>query len=161
MSYRWAFVAVFLAGIAVGVVATLFGPRWADPYLPQAMRGATALIEGEVVRKLREADRLLFTVLTPEGAVLATFKERVTEIEQLVDEGDRITLALARYAPFVEDPKIARVTKPRPATAEDKQAPAPAPPGPAAPAAPGSAPVAPGPAPVAPGQAPPAPLSRP
>jgi hypothetical protein len=150
VSNRWTLVAIFLAGVAVGVVAALFGPRWADPYLPAGLRSPTALIEGDVVRELREADRLLFTVLTPEGAVLATFKERVTEIEQLVDEGDRITLALQHYAPFVENPDIARVRKPR--AAEDKPAPPPAAPAPAAPAPA---------APAAPGSAPSTPLSRP
>ena len=39
MSNRWTLVAIFLAGVAVGVVATLFGPRWADPYLPAGLRG--------------------------------------------------------------------------------------------------------------------------
>ena len=108
---RWAVLIVFLIGIAIGVAGTLYGPRYANPYLPEGMRQKGALVEGEVARKLKEADRLLLTVITQDGAVLATFKHRITEIELLVKEGDLITLALDRYEPFVENPEIARVRK--------------------------------------------------
>jgi hypothetical protein len=86
------------------------------------MRPQTKLMEGEVRRKLKEADRLLLTVLTPDGAVLATFRRRVTEIEVLVKEGDLITLAIDRYEPFIENPEIARVREPRATADGDERA---------------------------------------
>jgi hypothetical protein len=53
--------------------------------------------------------------------------ERVAEVDLLVDRGDTVTLAVPRYAPFVEDPVIARVRKPESAPgAESPTAPSPA-----------------------------------
>ncbi|MBI2369318.1 MAG: hypothetical protein HYV08_03620 [Deltaproteobacteria bacterium] len=61
--------------------------------------------------KQREEDRLLLTVLTPRGAILATFRQKVAEIDLLVDVGDTLTLGLPRYEPFLADPRIERVRK--------------------------------------------------
>jgi hypothetical protein len=46
--------------------------------------------------------------------VLATFKQRVPEIDLLVDTGDHVTLGITSYEPFVEDPKILGVKKAKP-----------------------------------------------
>jgi hypothetical protein len=110
----WGVVLVFVVGIAVGAAGAVYGPRWAEPYLPEGLRAKVELVEGEIVRKQREGERLLLTVVTPEGALLASFKTRVTEITLLADEGDRVTLALPRYVPFVEDPVIRGVKKEAP-----------------------------------------------
>ena len=108
----WLIVLTLLAGIALGVVGTIFAPDVAGPYLPEAFRVKKAeTVDGEVVRKLREGERLLLTVQTSQGSVLATFKKKVAEIDLLVQQGDTITLALGRYEPFVEDPAIERVRK--------------------------------------------------
>ena len=120
---HWLITLAFLAGLALGVSGTILAPRLAGPYLPASIRGKTEVIDGEVARKLREQDRLLLTVLTRQGAILATFKKRVTEIDLLIDEGDTLTLALTRYAPFVEDPVLERVRK-RAAGPEDPAPPA-------------------------------------
>jgi hypothetical protein len=64
-----------------------------------------------VLVKRRDGERLLLTVETPRGAVLATFRERVAEIDLLVDEGDSVSLGLGRYRPFVEDPSVEGVHK--------------------------------------------------
>src|SRR4030095_15971926 len=88
------------------------GPELAAPYLPDAFRiKKTEKVAGEVIRKQREGDRLLLTVQTSQGTVLATFKRRVAEIDLLVQQGDALTMAVSRYAPFVEDPAIERVRK--------------------------------------------------
>ena len=109
-------VLLLLVGVALGVGGTIWGPRLADPYLPDAFRGKKPeTVEGEVVRKLREGERLLLTVQTSQGTVLATFTHKVAEIDLLVQEGDALTLALSRYEPFVEDPAIERVRKQEPA----------------------------------------------
>jgi hypothetical protein len=106
---------ILLVGIALGVVGTIFGPDLAGPFLPEAFRASKAqTIEGEVVRKLREGDRLLLTVHTSQGSVLATFKKKVAEIDLLVAQGDTVTLALSRYEPFVDEPAIERVRKQEP-----------------------------------------------
>lgn len=95
----------------MGVAGTLLGPRFASPYLPEVIRGKTELVEGVVVRKQQEPDRLLLTVVSERGAILATFRKKVAEINLLVEEGDTLTLALSGYRPFVDDPRVERVRK--------------------------------------------------
>lgn len=106
---------VFLVGLAVGVAAAVGGPRVAGPYLPEMFRDRREVVEGAVARKLREPERLLLTVVTPRGAILATFTERVSEVDLLVAEGDELTLDLRRFEPFVENPVIQSVRKHPPA----------------------------------------------
>lgn len=104
----------FGLGIALGLVAPRYWPELTAPW-----EGKRELLEGEVLREERRDDRYLLTLKTPQGAILATFRERAAEVDLLVDPGDRVTLALPGYAPFVTDPRIARVLKrdqPEPAT---------------------------------------------
>ncbi|SRR6266480_2393420 len=106
---------ILLVGIALGIVGTIFAPDVSGPYLPESFRVNKAeTIDGEVVRKLREAERLLLTVQTTQGAILVTFKKKVAEIDLLVQQGDTITLGLSRYEPFVDEPAIERVRKQEP-----------------------------------------------
>jgi len=111
MRQIWGFVGSFLGGLVIGVVATLFAPKFVGPYLPDIMGGNLDGIAGKVATKQREGNRLLLTILTPEGAILATFKNKVTEIDILVDAGDTISLARKDYRAFLEDPRIGRVRK--------------------------------------------------
>lgn len=106
---------LFLIGLALGAVLAVIGPRLAGPYLPEALRGKVEFVEAEVTRKQREPDRLLITVVTPRGAILATFKKKIPEVDLLVAEGDALTLGLRRFEPFVEDPAIQSVRKKTPA----------------------------------------------
>jgi len=107
----WTSVVVLVIGLALGVALAVMGPRVAGPYLPEALRGRVETVEGEVTRKQREPDRLLITVVTPRGAILAIFKNQIPEVDLLVGEGDTVTLGLRRFEPFVEDPAIQRVRK--------------------------------------------------
>lgn len=111
----WRGTLLFLIGLALGAVLAGIGPRVAGPYLPDALRGKVESVEGEVTRKQREPDRLLFTVVTPRGAILAIFRKRIPEVDLLVAEGDVLTLGLRRFEPFVEDPAIQSVKKKAPA----------------------------------------------
>lgn len=112
---RWLILLILLVGMALGVSGTILAPHLVGPYLPEAVRGKTELVEGEVVRKHREPDRLLLTIVTGQGALLATFTQKAKEVELLVEEGDTVTFALRRYAPFVENPVIQGVRKRKPA----------------------------------------------
>jgi hypothetical protein len=109
---RWVVLAILLVGVGLGVAGTIFGPQLAGPYLPDAIAGRNELLDGKVLRKQREADRLLLTVSTPQGATVATFTRNAGAVDLLVAEGDTLTLALHGYAPFVDDPSIRRVRKP-------------------------------------------------
>jgi hypothetical protein len=122
---------ILLIGLAAGISAAVVAPRLAGPLLPASLRKTDELVEGRVERKMRETDRLLLTLQTPEGILLASFKDKVAEIDLLVQKGDVVTLAIRRYEPFVEDPKIERVRKEEPAR-PDEPVPSPKPPEPAA-----------------------------
>jgi hypothetical protein len=107
----WAGTLLLFVGVVLGAALGAFGPRLAGPYLPEALRGDVESVEGDVTRKQREPDRLLVTVVTARGAILATFRERLSEVDLLIAEGDSITLGLRRFEPFVDDPTIQSVRK--------------------------------------------------
>lgn len=100
---------LLLLGIVAGVAAALLFPTLRERLLPESLRRAAT--EGTIADKRLEADRLLLTLVTDEGAVLATFSQRLPEIDLLVAPGDTVGLALDGYRPFVEDPEIVRVRK--------------------------------------------------
>ena len=104
---------VFLIGLALGVAGTILLPDLLAPYLPQSLRGSEETVAGLVTAKERQDDKLLLTVDSPSGAVLATFSRKVAEISLLVDEGDSVTLAVRLAEPFVDDPTIRQVQKAR------------------------------------------------
>jgi hypothetical protein len=101
-----------LIGLVLGAVLAVIARPILGSRLPQSMGGGRESLEGLVTAKQREEDRLLVTIVTPAGATLVTFKKRVAEIALLIDEGDRVTLTLPRYEPFLDDPNITRVVKP-------------------------------------------------
>ena len=111
MQHIWGFAGSFVGGLVLGVIVTIFAPRFLGPYLPANLGGGIEGIEGKVATKQKEGDRLILTIHTAEGAILATFKKRITEIDILVATGDSITLARRNYKAFLEDPGIGRVRK--------------------------------------------------
>ncbi len=102
---------MLLLGIVLGVTGTILLPRLLGPLLPAGLRSGSESVEGTVVRRQRDKERLLLTINTPQGAALATFTEKVAEIDLLVEEGDSVTLELGAYQPFVENPPIRAVRK--------------------------------------------------
>ncbi len=112
----------FLLGIVLGGAATIVLPRFVGPLLPAGLMSDAAAVEGTVVKRQRDEDRLLLTINTAQGAALATFTEKVAEIDLLVEEGDSITLALSDYEPFVDNPPIRAVRKAEPGPAAESPA---------------------------------------
>ncbi len=100
-----------LGGIVIGILGTIFLPRFVAPYLPDTLRGEQKEVAGVVEAKSAEVDRLLLTVGSDIGAMLVTYSKDVAEIDLLVDVGDSVVLVVDEYAPFVDDAKIRRVTK--------------------------------------------------
>ncbi len=98
-------------GIVLGVAGTILLPRFLGPLLPAGLRSGGESVEGTVVRRQRDEERLLLTINTPQGAALATFTEKVAEIDLLVEEGDAVTLGLGAYEPFIDNPPIRAVRK--------------------------------------------------
>lgn len=116
-----------LTGVILGAVAATTGPAVVAPYLPKSMSGQGERMHAEVLRKQREANRLLLKVGTAQGPMLVTFTQKVAELDLLLEPGDTLTLILPRYATFVEDPVLDRVQKP--SGAGSAPLPPPAPPG--------------------------------
>ena len=123
---------LFLFGALLGfLVALLFRPL-IQPAVSELLRDEADRTEGRVVGKRLQGKRLLLTVNATEGTILATFGDRVEEIDMLVEEGDLVTLGVPRYEPFVEDPPVLAVRKREPpALAAEPAAPAEADPDPA------------------------------
>lgn len=111
---HWPIVLSFVLGLALGIAGTVLGPGLTSRYLPDVVRGKAEPVPGVVVEKQQEQDRLLLTLVSDRGAILATFRRKVAETSLLVQKGDRVTLTLHGYQPFVDDPRIARVEKPKP-----------------------------------------------
>ena len=108
----WVLLIIFLIGLGLGLSLPSMAPQYLDPYFPKIMKSSKQEVKGLVVRKQTNPTQLLLTISSKEGAILATFQKKITEISLLVDEGDTVTLAVGEYAPFVTDPKIIRVIKP-------------------------------------------------
>jgi hypothetical protein len=94
----------------------MLAARYMDPYLPEFLKETIHPLEGEVIHKQRQEDRLLITITTQDGTILATFQQQVPEIDLLIEERDRVTLDVKQYDPFVNDPPVLRVTKHQEAT---------------------------------------------
>lgn len=105
----WIGLGLFLLGVVIGAAGSLLGPHYVEPYMPKFLQQPKVEIEGIVVRKQLESDRVLITVSSRTGSTLAIFDERVNEIEMLVQEGDLMTLRVNAYEPFVTNPEIASV----------------------------------------------------
>jgi hypothetical protein len=110
----WAFFFTLVVGIALGAAGMFYGPRYLSPYLPGSLGGSAVTVEGTVLQKQKRDGSLLLTVNTSRGALLATIKKKVDEVNLLVSRGDRIDFVLKTYRPFIEDPVIKRVVKAEP-----------------------------------------------
>lgn len=111
----------FSAGLLLGIAGTILIPIFAAPYLPAFFQGDREILSGPVLAKERDGDRLLLTIQTEPGALIASFSERVSEIGLLVDTGDIVTIAVDDYDPFIADPDFEGVKK---ATAPEGSEPA-------------------------------------
>jgi len=101
----------FVIGFILGILCTIYLPKYVQPYLPESMVGNETVLKGTVIVKEKKGDTLQLTVSTPEGALLATFKQKTGEIDLLIKEKDEVQFTLPNYTPFIDDPKIIRVVK--------------------------------------------------
>ncbi|MFQ5520156.1 MAG: hypothetical protein ACE5FK_02060 [Candidatus Methylomirabilia bacterium] len=116
----WVTALTLVVGLVLGVGATRVVPRLAGSYLSTALLGKTEIVEGTVVAKEREEGRILLTLVTPKGSLLATFTDRAAEVDLLIATGDTLTLTVRGYEPFVDEPTIERVRKPEPPPQSDR-----------------------------------------
>jgi hypothetical protein len=105
-------ICIFLGGVVVGAGLASRGPAVIAPYLPKSVGGPGEHIEGQVVRKQRDGNRLLVKITTAQGPMLVTFTQKVADLDVLLDAGDTVTLVIAGYSTFVDDPTLERVKEP-------------------------------------------------
>jgi hypothetical protein len=115
--------APFVFGLLLGILCTIYLPKYVRPYLPESMFTKEIALKGTVVMKEKKGDALLLTVSTPEGALLATIKQKTREVDLLINEKDKIEITLPNYMPFIDDPKIIRVVKEQQAVPAPPEAP--------------------------------------
>jgi len=101
----------FTGGLVLGVAVAILAPKFLSPYMPGLFGGERELLTGPVLAEQRDGDRLLLTIQTGSGALIASFSERVAEIDLLVEPGDTVTIAVDDYDPFVENPDVEGVRK--------------------------------------------------
>ena len=101
----------FTLGLLAGAVGVVVAPSWWKSLVPDSLFPGGSM-ESVVLGKSQEDGRLLLKLETEGGVLLATYTERVEEIDLLVEEGDRVTLRVAQYQPFLTDPRLDRVVKP-------------------------------------------------
>ncbi len=100
----------FILGFLSAVVVDLVAPELLTPYTQKFIPASQIeSVKGTVTKKERDANRLLMTLSTPKGVILATFTQKINEIDLLVAEGFATTIRLRTYSPFVENPVIERV----------------------------------------------------
>jgi hypothetical protein len=102
---------IFFLGLGLGLSAPMLASRYMNPYLPDMLKERVHPLEGAVIHKQHQQDRLLVTITTPAGTILATFQQQIPEINLLIEERDLVTLDVQHYQPFVTDPAILRVIK--------------------------------------------------
>ena len=110
-------VGTFLVGVVVGFAVANRGPAFIAPYFSKAGSGSGEHIEGQVIRKQRDGNRLLVKITTAQGPMLVTFTQKVADLDVLLDPGDTVTLMIPGYATFIEDPVFERIKAPGPAKA--------------------------------------------
>jgi len=115
---------MFCIGLSLGLGGPILANQYLEPYMPSFLKKPLHPLEGIVTHKQREQDRLLMTVTTQDGTILATFRKQVAEIALLVDEQDSITLDVKQYEPFVNDPPVLKVNKQVPQVQAPSAAPA-------------------------------------
>ena len=99
-----------ILGFLSAVIIDLVAPDLLTPYTQQFIpANQFESVRGTVIKKERDLNRLLMTLSTPKGVLLATFTQKVEEIDLLVAEGYATTVRLRTYSPFVENPVVERV----------------------------------------------------
>ena len=83
---------VFILGLGLGLSGPIQASRYIDPYVPIFSKKTIQPFEGLVIHKQRQQDRLLISVTTQDGTILATFQQQVQEIDLLIKERDLVTL---------------------------------------------------------------------
>ncbi len=90
----------FLIGLVVGTAGALMVPEL-----------LTEDFAGTVTGKKRLRDRLMVMINMPQGEVIATFTDKIGQIDFLIRPGDEVALGLAKYEVLVDNPPLVGVKR--------------------------------------------------
>ena len=110
-------ISTLVVGIAIGAAGAMKLPTRVDAYLPAVLRPSETHLTGPVLGKQRERDRVLLKIAADHQVLVATFTEKIPEVDLLVAVSDTVTLDVpGKLQSFVENPFIQAVTRGTPAT---------------------------------------------
>src|SRR5205807_8347891 len=92
-------IGTLLVGAALGIAATIYVPPRLDPYLPKDLRLRSRVVEGQVLQKQREGNRVLVKMQTDQSGILAAFTKRGAGVDLVVEPGATIAIAQPHAAP--------------------------------------------------------------
>jgi hypothetical protein len=105
-----ALISGLILGFLSAVIVELVAPEILVPYTREFVPAEQMeSIKGTVEKKQRDGTRLLLTLSTSKGVLLATFTKKIDELDLLIADGYAVTIKLRSYSPFVDNPKVERV----------------------------------------------------
>jgi len=62
--------------LGLGLSIPAMAPKYLGSYFPKMMKSSTQQVTGRVARKQTDPNRLLLTISSKDGAILATFQKK-------------------------------------------------------------------------------------
>ncbi|MEM9865436.1 MAG: hypothetical protein AAF938_27770 [Myxococcota bacterium] len=103
---------LFLLGGGGGAAGYHYGKPQVMPHLAPFLGEGPAELEGVVVEKRQDEERLVLVLRSGDETFLASFRERMSDVATLVHEGDTVVLESTGDV-FTEDVPILRVRRGR------------------------------------------------
>lgn len=100
-------------GVVLVLALGLAGGYFLRPPIEQWLTGRGE-VEASVIEERREEDRLVLSLRSGEQTMMATFRDRIDDIAELVEVGDVVTLRVGGHGVFADDVPIVRVERPPP-----------------------------------------------
>lgn len=105
--------ALKILGVVLVLALGVAGGYFLRPPVEQWLTGRGE-VEASVIEERREEDRLVLALRSGDQTMMATFRERIDDIAELVDVGDVVTLHVGGHGVFADDVPIVRVQRPPP-----------------------------------------------
>lgn len=105
--------ALKMLGVVLVLALGIAGGYAVRPPVEQWLTGRGE-VEASVIEERREEDRLVLALRSGDHTLMATFRERVDDIAELVEVGDVVTLRVGGHGVFADDVPIVRVQRPPP-----------------------------------------------
>ena len=99
-----------ILGLALGLAGGSAAGYFGRPPIEHALGGAGE-VEAIVVSERQEEDRLVLTLRAGDETILASFRERASDVRELVAPGDMLTVRVGRAGVFADEVPIVRLRR--------------------------------------------------